>query len=293
MGKIIIEIIGGLGNQMFQYALYIKMRELYGSDNVSIYLGRFDTVDDNKGYQIERVFSACDANVYTSEVFSLIDENLNFSSRLRRRLIGRKKTQILEVNGTCDADIFNLKLDHNYYIRGLWQSEQYFLDFKDYVREAFTFLDSSLSNKWANYTVAGNKYISLHVRRGDYVDNPKYSNMLGNVCDKEYYIRALEYCSNEFGKDFTLIVFSDDIAWVKSEFDFLNKYKVMFSNNSSDIEDLFFMSMCDNNIIANSTFSWWGAWLNSNEEKVVIAPKKWSHVKSLGNRIVPNYWITI
>ncbi|MGE4260513.1 alpha-1,2-fucosyltransferase [Shewanella sp.] len=288
-GKIIIEIVGGLGNQMFQYALYLKMIEIYGKERVYIYIGRFEKTNDNKGFQLEKYFKQCKPNIYNGDVSQYIDDNRNLISKFRRKIFGFKKTYILEVSGNSSKDLNALECDKNYYIRGLWQSEKFFVEIKDIVRGIFSSFTNDSNEKW-NLLVNNKKNIvSMHVRRGDYISNPKYYKLLGGVCDKNYYINAVDYMKNNLTEHPVFFIFSDDIEWVRKEFDFLKKYDVIFSKNNSDIEDIYFMSKCDAHIIANSTFSWWGAWLGSNKNKLVVSPKNWFKGHT-SEGIVPEIW---
>jgi hypothetical protein len=147
-------------------------------------------------------------------------------------------------------------------LQGFFQSEKYFKHNRNKILELF-------KNDCTEYV--NNKYgklleqntVSLHIRRGDYT----HLQQVYSLCQKEYYLEALKFIP----QDVTKIIFSDDIAWCKQTFG----ADVIYIENESDIVDLKIMSLCKHNIIANSSFSWWGAWLNTNEHKVVVAPKKW------------------
>ena len=151
-------------------------------------------------------------------------------------------------------------------IYGYFQSEKYFIHNKDYIRNLFA-IDkktyTKLLDKYNNILVDG-ALVSLHVRRGDYLNTPDYHP----TCTLEYYCDAMELFS-----DATYLIFSDDILWCKLNLPLGHKY--IFVEGNKDYEDLYLMSMCHHNIVANSSFSWWGAWLNENENKKVIAPRNW------------------
>jgi hypothetical protein len=141
-------------------------------------------------------------------------------------------------------------------LHGYFQSEKYFEDCKDAIRKEYKFKNPKVSSPIANT-------VSLHVRRGDYTQHPNHHPL----CDLEYYHKAMK----EFeGYDF--LVFSDDKEWCKETF---KQKNVRVSEVEDAIEELEMMSWCDHHIIANSTFSWWGAWLGHNEDKRVVAPKTW------------------
>ncbi len=150
-------------------------------------------------------------------------------------------------------------------LHGYFQSEKYFSHCKQVIRSHFTpkkeLLDS-INRKYSG--VIDEVSASIHVRRGDYLQLERYHPVLMT----QYYYSAIKI----LGQENSFLICTDDLSWCKKKFIGLNFY---FAENNSDIFDLYLMSMCKNNIIANSTFSWWSAWLNNNEEKKVIAPKKW------------------
>ena len=139
--------------------------------------------------------------------------------------------------------------------------------------------------------IKGTPSVSLHIRRGDYLSDLKVSKVHG-MCDIEYYQKAISYLSSRI-QDPVVYVFSDDIEWCKKNLGFL-KNKVFIDNTKTAIEDLELMRNCDHNIIANSTFSWWGAWLNENDDKIVVAPRKWFFSERMQHLTpVPTEWMKI
>lgn len=178
------------------------------------------------------------------------------------------------------------KFDKNLYLDGQFQSEKYFEHNKDKILELFKCDDISkdyIISKYGSYLKKPN--VSIHIRRGDYLSAKEYHP----ACDLNYYEKALGYFPNIS----YIIVFGDDIQWAKENF---IGDKFIFVENEKDYIDLYLMSMCENNIIANSSFSWWGSWLNTNTNKKVIAPKNW-----FGNSLkhhntcdlFPNDWILL
>jgi hypothetical protein len=155
---------------------------------------------------------------------------------------------------------------NNLLIDGYFQSEKYFSHRREDIINLFSpteevneYLTSKYSHLFANET------IGVHVRRGDYLSLPNHHP----VCDIEYYEKALSLFTDD--KKYDIIMFSDDVKWCKDNFD----SSFHFVDGESPAMDMFLMSKCSHNIIANSSFSWWGAWLNENKDKRVIAPKKW------------------
>lgn len=167
---------------------------------------------------------------------------------------------------------YNINSIKSYYIDGYWQSEKYFIESKEIIKKDFNLNKSPQ---------IGNT--SIHVRRTDYVS----SNGYHPVQTIKYYKDAVDHIG-EYNK---LLIFSDDINWCEENFNFKN---MVFVKGNNEIEDLSLMSSCDHNIIANSSFSWWGAWLNDNPTKKIISPSKWfgDHVK-INDDIIPPEWIKI
>jgi len=169
-------------------------------------------------------------------------------------------------------------------INGFFQSEKYFLHNRKSILEFFNFneIDKKVRDKYKS--LLEGKLTSIHVRRGDYVTHPNHHP----VQTIEYYNKSVEIIDN----DNTIVVFSDDIEWCKKNFDIDN---IIYIENEKDYIEMYLMSLCDNNIISNSSFSWWGAWLNTNENKTVIAPNKWfgSAINENTDDIIPKGWIKI
>lgn len=176
-------------------------------------------------------------------------------------------------------------LEGDWNLFGYFQSEKYFKHCEEFIRSYFEFKEDYtryLEEKYGKYL--DGKTCSLHVRRGDYIKQRDCY-----LCPVEYYRKAF----HEFDGDTVFLVFSDDLNWCKQVFVWDH---FVFVEGEPDIMDLYLMSMCKNNIIANSSFSWWGAWLNKNERKKVIAPSQWlgwtlSNIKT--KDLIPNNWIKI
>lgn len=137
--------------------------------------------------------------------------------------------------------------------------------------------------------------ISLHVRRGDYENNSSAKRLHGGICTLNYYKQAIELVASRI-KNPVFFIFSNDLKWARENLE-LEKYKQVLVNlnkGNNSYKDMYLMSKCKHNIIANSSFSWWGAWLNANPKKIVICPKRWYNNKRLDSKdIVPESWIRI
>jgi hypothetical protein len=260
----IINIKGGLGNQMFQYA-YGRALELAGE---KVIFSTFFVKEGQAKIDTARDFKLNNFNIKTKAEFT------NNKYRLQN-LVNRIKNK--------------LGLREN----GWWQSERYFKNIESNISQEFT-LKNPLPEKYSNIIkqVTGTQSVSVHVRRGDYVNNLK-TKALHNVCDLGYYKRAIDIIKAQINNP-TFFVFSDDIDWAAANLP-VNPNAYYVSNlEGEDYEELILMSMCKNNIISNSTFSWWGAWLNQNPNKIVIAPKQWFVNKTSDEiDILPKSWIQI
>jgi Glycosyl transferase family 11 len=182
------------------------------------------------------------------------------------------------------------------YLDGFWQSEKYFVDVEETIRREFTLRkpQGTLMHQMTK-AIDSQCSISLHVRRGDMANDLKASNLHG-TCSLDYYNRSIEYITERIAQPH-FFIFSDDPDWVKEKLELHFPSTTVSSDSSlADYEELILMSRCQHHIIANSSFSWWGAWLNPGTDKIVISPKKW--FASLANEHdtkdqVPNSWIKL
>jgi hypothetical protein len=230
---------GRLGNQMFQYAL---LKSVSNKNN-------FIFAIPKKNHQLFECFDL------KCKVYDLDKNN---------ELI--KKMKIFqELNFDFDSSVYSCGDNVNYY--GNFQTEKYFLNIREELLKDFSFKKEiyNESNEYIKNLKKHNKpIVSIHVRRGDYVNIQNYHPL----CTLEYYKKSLENF-----KDCIILCLSDDIDWCRQNLNFIKD--INFSNFENPYIDLCLMTLCDHNIIANSSFSWWGAWLNKNNEKIVFAPKNW------------------
>jgi hypothetical protein len=180
------------------------------------------------------------------------------------------------------------------YLDGYWQSEKYFGDVADVIRKDFTVkrAPSAANAAWLD-RIGATVSVSIHVRRGDYVTNAD-ANKFHGTCGIDYYQRAVQMLSSRLGGRPEFFVFSDDPAWVRANLDLGSHPHHYVTNNDAqtNYEDLRLMSSCRHHIIANSTFSWWGAWLNASPDKVVVAPRRWFRADEMDDRdLVPSGWV--
>lgn len=294
---IIVQLIGGLGNQMFQYAAGRRLA-LHHNTELKLDITKFQKI---KGIT-PREYSLCHFKI--KENFAS-GKDLRYvrmpSTRLRNFFVGtycsitgNKQISYKKEhhNFIFDLDFFNYS--DNSYLDGYWQSEKYFKDIEDLIRHEFTLrkeLDAPNAQMAKN--ILESNAVSVHIRRGDYVTNSSVFNYLG-VCSLEYYHKAVD-CMAKKISDPHFYIFSDDPAWVKQNLviNYPHTY-VTLNQGIKDFSDLWLMSLCPHHIIANSSFSWWGAWLGTNVSKITIAPSRWANTPSRDVcDIIPDGWITI
>ncbi len=284
---IVVKLMGGLGNQMFQFA---------AGKALALHLGTTLKLDDSylnrnsNGKYTQRKFEL--GGFKLSEKLIGILHLYKFDSKLIRgfnRLFRFKSSVLNESNTHYQTNFFETK--DNALIIGYWQSEKYFKLHEKQIRNDFIIDDHFLNGIEENKAkVLGSNSVSLHVRRGDYVTNT-HSNYFHGVCGINYYEDAVKFISNSVS-NLELFVFSDDIEWCKENLKF--NYAINFIDTKSAYKDLYLMQNCKHNIIANSSFSWWGAWLNKSESKIVVAPKKWFADELINtNDLYPENWIKI
>lgn len=177
------------------------------------------------------------------------------------------------------------------YLHGYWQSERYFAHVAEDIRQDFAFpVFSSPQNADMAAQIGLGLSVSLHVRRGDYVTLGAHG-----LCDQAYYTAALERVLDGLADTPTIFVFSDDPDWARSNLSLpCTKVVVDLNGAETDFEDMRLMSLCTHNIIGNSSFSWWGAWLNANPDKRVAGPKAWFGDPKMDNPdILPDCWLKI
>lgn len=264
----IIRILGGLGNQMFQYAFYKAMEKRF--PNVKADLTGFKGYDLHNGFELERIFDIRlnKTNPLIKDLYN--SDNRNWFLRKLRRLLKLKKAYKSEQDlFSFDREVF--QDSEIIYYWGYWQNQDYFLDMTEMLKEDFSFNQSLVGqNRETSKDIETSNSVSIHVRRGDYLIDP----LLGEICQKEYYLQAIALIKEKVSTP-KFFVFSDDIQWCQENLNIEDGVFVNWNKGTDSYIDMQLMSYCKHNIIANSSFSWWGAWLNQYPEKMIIGPKKW------------------
>jgi len=268
---------GGLGNQMFQYAFYLGLRKKHP---LSLFLFDIEQAQGNHfGYELDKVFQI--DSLKQARGFRRLKR---YCPWLENHFCTIRQENSLEFN----PQLLNSRYPLVRY-EGFWQSEKYFLSVEPQVRKAFSFREDGINNqtKEMSSLAKTTNSISVHIRRGDYL---QLSNSFG-LCSLDYYEKAIAYIK-EHVSDPLFLFFSDDIEWVKEHLKCDNAHFVSWNLGEDSWQDLYLMSQCRHHIIANSSFSWWGAWLNPRREKIIIAPKRW--FKFIPNYdVLPEKWIKI
>ena len=278
---IITRLHGRLGNQMFQYAAATGLAERLG---VPVALDSRGAVARGEG-ELTRVF---DLPLADPEKLPPLKSEAPARYALWRSLGTAPKFHREQglgynpgIEGVADGA----------YLHGYWQSEKYFAHIADRIRGDFSFPDfTNAQNAEMAERVTSDLSVSLHVRRGDYLTLNAHV-----LCDQAYYEAALEQLAEGLGAAPSVYVFSDDPQWAKDNLPLpFDKVVVDFNGPETDFEDMRLMSLCQHNIIGNSSFSWWAAWLNRNPDKRVAGPARWFGDPKLSNPdILPESWLKI
>lgn len=294
---IIVKLQGGLGNQMFQYAL-AKSIEDYTGRKVELDISFKQVSTETPRKYALGAFMAVD---------SILAVNLKHLPVIFRNPPGdilKRGFKILRNKGwfksnwECIAEknfefsIFKNNEDKNYYLDGFWQSEKYFRNIRAQLLSDFSLKSVTSQFKEKTWEMDAFESVCIHVRHGDYLSD-KTTNAFHGVCSPEYHLKAINFLKNRI-KTPRFYVFTDDIPWANEFFSERGlSFELISGQRFSDQEELLLMSKCRHQIIANSSFSWWGAWLNNYEEKIVIAPKIWFKSAEVDKELIPKNWIIL
>ena len=293
---IIVKLTGGLGNQMFQYAAGRCLAHRLGV-KLKLDISNFQYVN-NRSYELHLLNVIEDFST-KEDVFRIVGGNLQynidriFRTRYFVKSIRQHANYYRQPFFHFDEKFFDMP--DNSYLEGYWQSERYFEDVREVLRKEFTFKNAlTKENEAIAKQIRERNSISIHIRRSDYFYNSKLHKVHG-LLRSEYYERALEKISTKVS-DPHLYVFSDDMEWAKEYMAFNAPTTYVMNNRQPGLahQDMELMSMCKHNITANSSFSWWGAWLNSNPDKMIVAPQKWFKTSNINTKdVIPDSWIRV
>ncbi len=289
---IIVELKGGLGNQLFQYAAGLGLAKFHNVD-LKVDISSLKSPDEVLGTY--RKYSL--SNLIIPPKIATDDE-VNY-------LTGSKISQALKKVNILSKGVYKEKYFHydpqfwkngkQTYLKGNFQSEKYFTIYKNDIIESLKFNQDIIPNSVEDMLqiVKQTFSIAIHVRRGDYVSNKIANDVLGTL-SPDYYEKAFHRIMTETDAE-NIFIFSDDTNWVRNNFSFIsNAIFVNTTGENRDLIDFYLMQHCSHNIIANSSFSWWAAYLNPNPNKIVIAPQKWFNKAPYDTKdLIPESWIRI
>ena len=292
----IIVAFGGLGNVMFYYALATAFRQ----KGVTSLVFFSKTNLEHNNYKMEAIFPNLplwgNLNAFHKMYYKILQ--LFRSIHYKKYKIPHKYLFFPLEGLYSDKEPVNYipsvfdNLKQNQFFIGYFQSYKYFENCSSIIRKEFQFSLDTMSERTRNVARIIDKCnsVSVHVRRGDYL-NGYYYELLGKVCDMNYYKRAIDIMRRKV-LDPHFFVFSDDPDFISDSFELGDMEFISFNRGKDSWQDMYLMSRCKHNIIANSTFSWWGAWLNNNSNKIVIAPDRWFADK-MDDEIIPPEWLRI
>jgi hypothetical protein len=297
MSKRIVKLNGGLGNQMFQFAFSVALQKTFGGELVYDFSFFSENIDPNiatkRTYELNEFNIDC--NSAEEEDMGKI-EPLEFESKLQKRLWKIFQAKMFRPKGNefvqkASEKFYPFLFEDAgfYYYNGYFQNEQYFQNVRKELLEKFSLKNPiDEKNQAVLNEIKSTNSISLHVRRGDYVTLESASAFHG-VCGLDYYKKAIDFLSKKIENPH-FFIFSDDMDWVKENLKINFPCTYVDFNGAKGWLDMNLMKNCKHNIVANSSFSWWGAWLNENQQKIVIAPKIWFAQKPKVN-LAPKNWV--
>lgn len=271
----IVRIIGGLGNQMFQYALFLALKHRFPEEELLVDCSLMKSYNVHNGLELERVFGVSLPQASFRQLAKLTRPTYHYKlSKVVDNFIPNRKTECVEAKDQSFNPL--VFAEGNRYYRGYWQDYRYILGSREFIRSRFQFVIpiNEKSRILLEELKETDSSVSIHVRRGDYLKYPRYAGL----CTLDYYRAAVGKIKKEV-KVPTFYLFSDDIDWIKVNIIPLlgeSTYKIVDWNRGKESAlDMLLMSSCHHNIIANSSFSWWGAFLNTHGDSIVCAPAKW------------------
>jgi Glycosyl transferase family 11 len=284
--------MGGLGNQMFQYAAARRLA-LRTGDELALDLGWFD--HEGREWVTQRRFEL--------GVFHLPARRVSFPPRAieawerggaaRVLRFRRLRLAVLRNEGAGPADARVLAASRDVLLIGYWQSERYFADAADTIRADFAFRKPP-SQEYSQVlrSIESNSAVAVHVRRGDYASDSR-TNAIHGTLEPSYYREAIARVAERVGA-LHVFVFSDDPDWAAEHLAFEHPVTHVSRAGSHAVDELYLMTLCGHHVIANSSFSWWGAWLCDTPNRIVIAPRRWFRDDRIDTaELVPSRWIRI
>ena len=291
---IITKLKGGLGNQLFQYAIGRRLAEDQKSElkvDISL-LNQQSEITTFRKYKLNAFNVNCKIATKADEKEVL---GFRWLIPIKRRL-WKMGFDLFGWNyfreTTYGYHPYILNFNKAVVLEGYWQSENYFFAIRQLLLNELTLKDELITVPFLalKNEMQDSNSVAIHVRRGDYVSNPVVANEFG-ICSQNYYLNAIQYMKEQLQNP-QFYVFSDDLQWCK--LNFKDDGYLHFVSKFEDYQDLMLISSCQHQIISNSTFSWWGAWLNKSADKIVVAPEIWYVDASFDtSQLIPLEWIRL
>ena len=287
----IVNILGGLGNQMFEYTMYLALKEAHPDEEIKVCTRSFGGYGLHNGLEIQRIFGVELPEASLWQLTKLAYPFFNYRTwQVMRHWLPSRKTMTRGALG-ISFGYAEVERQGDTYYEGYWQNEKNFRYIREKVLQVYAFPEfSDEQNKQLANRLKQSVAVSCHVRRGDYLKEKDW-----NVCTPDYYARAITEMNSRVRPEL-YCVFSDDIDWCKENLSgLIGDMEVVYVDwNKADqsFRDMQLMSLCRHNIIANSSFSWWGAWLNQHEDKIVMAPEIWANY-DIKNDPICESWVRV
>ena len=277
---VLVHFQGGLGNQIFQYAFYLGLKSQ--GYMVKADLSSFHKKYEKRDFELISVFGIELEDASEEEVDKMIGTGSGIINRVRNHFL-RKKNYVPEEQ----FDMSILLRKKNVFLDGYWQNIAFFSNVEADLRKKLSFQCKS-DRAGIISRIKDCESVALHIRLGDYLE---YQEIYGGVCTMEYYQKGICYLKEQLNNP-VFFVFSDEIAKTKEILKREEDCFIYVEKEKHDYQDMYLMSLCKHNIIANSSFSWWAAWLNSNPEKIVIMPAGWTRMTD-SEKLCCEDWIRI
>ncbi len=296
----IVNIAGGLGNQMFQYAFAVALQEHFPDEEIyidtqhyhTVFFKKFRSVNLHNGYEIGKLFEKATIPVASAKQLRQVTRYLpNYVlSRIARKMLPVKSTEYVAPYSESYCLSPNVYTKSDRYYEGYWQSVLYYETIRDRLIDIYAHPTPNDYNRKLISQIGSTDSVGLHIRRGDYLKTPEFNG----ICDIDYYQKAIKQVKSD-NKAHSFFIFSNDIAWCKENITpLLNGDKVEFVTGNTGGQscwDMFLMTYCKDLVIANSSFSWWGAFLNKRSARV-FAPDPWIN-RDCRKEVYAKGWIRI
>lgn len=267
---------GGLGNQLFQFAFVLYLKTIFCDDEICFNKSSYIKHSQHSGFEANKFFDFSGVSEDTKDYYT-------FSYRLIRKLNRKLRAKNREIYFANDRNFSESKKFKVY--ESFWQNVKYYETVKDELKIRFVGVDSLCANTELAQLIKQNESVYIHIRRGDYCNNPAYFDL----SKTSYYEKAIRLIREKITNP-RFFVFSDDIEWCKTYFQDQEDFVYVKYENQSALSDLALMLMCKNSIIANSSFSWWGSALDTKD--IVICPNVYFTFREAEN-LHPDSWIAI